>query len=224
MRERCLPFPDAGSRGNRLLLLTVTCLAWVGSGLRAPLRAQESEGSAVAVVGATALGLFSGSALGLTGSLVPCSQRVRGLACTRVSAAVGGLVGGVSGAIIGATDTDQARAHARNAGIGALAGGVTGFLLKDLVRHYGWLDAGAGVMLGAAFGAAPVGAGLGFVSGAVVGTVLWQLIPSVEVADAVGMGLGGLALGGLGGWIVSAVRSSEKERRIQVTVPVDLLF
>jgi len=134
------------------------------------------------------------------------------------------MVGGVSGAIIGATDTDQARAHARNAGIGALAGGVTGFLLKDLVRHYGWLDAGAGVMLGAAFGAAPVGAGLGFVSGAVVGTVLWQLIPSVEVADAVGMGLGGLALGGLGGWIVSAVRSSEKERRIEVTVPVDLLF
>ncbi|MGW8268473.1 MAG: hypothetical protein ACWGSQ_19050 [Longimicrobiales bacterium] len=224
MRALCLPIPGPASRGNRLLLVTLTCVVWGGSTFHAPLRAQESGGSAFAVVGATALGLFSGSALGLAGSLVPCSQRVRGLTCTRVSAAVGGLVGGVSGAIIGATDTDQARAHARNAGIGALAGGITGFLLKDLVRHYGWLDAGAGVMLGAAFGAAPVGAGVGFVSGAAVGTLLWQLSPSFEVADAVGMALGGLALGGLGSWIVSAVQSSEKERRLEVTVPLSLLF
>ena len=175
-------------------------------------------------MGATALGLYSGSALGLTGSLVPCSQRVRGLLCTRISAGVGGLLGGISGAAIGANDSDRAWNHARNAGIGALAGGFTGFLLKDLVRHYGWLDAGAGVMLGAAIGAAPVGAGLGFATGALVGAALWQLVPSFEVADAVGMGLGGLALGGLGSWVVSAVRSSGEDRKIEVTIPLSSIF
>lgn len=224
MGTRPVSTDHKGPHGWRLLFLTTVSLAWGGGFRPHPAAGQESEGSAPAVVGATALGLFSGSALGLTGSLVPCSQRVNGLVCTRISAVAGALVGGASGAIIGATDADQAWAHARNAGFGALAGGITGFILKDLVRHYGWLDAGAGVMLGAAIGAAPVGAGIGFASGAVLGTLLWRVVPSFEVADAVGMGLGGLALGGLGSWIASAVQSSGEDRRIEVALPLTLVF
>ena len=224
MGKRIVTSPPQPFRGWRLLLLPPLLLCGGGASSPGPLGAQESEGSAAAVVGATALGLYSGSALGLTGSLIPCSQRARGLLCTRLSAVMGGLVGGVSGAVIGANNTDRAWNHARNAGIGALVGGVTGALLKDLVRHFGWLDAGAGVMVGAAVGAAPVGAGLGFASGAVVGAALWRLVPSFEVADAVGLGLGGLALGGLGSWVASAIRSSENSRTIEVTVPLSLIF
>jgi hypothetical protein len=79
-------------------------------------------------------------------------------------------------------------------------------------------------MLGAAIGAAPVGAGIGFASGAVVGVVLWRIVPSVEVADAVGLGLGGLALGGLGSWVVSAVRSTEESPRIEVILPLGVFL
>lgn len=197
---------------------------WMGYAGPRTLEAQESEGSTAAAVGGAALGLYSGSVLGLTGSLVPCSQRTRGLLCTRLSAVMGGLVGGISGGVIGANDTDLARHHARNAGIGALAGSLTGALLKKFVRHYGFLDAGAGVMLGAAIGAAPKGAGLGFASGAVVGTVLWQLVPSFEVADAASLGLGGLALGGLASWVASAVQSSENGPRVVLTVPLSVNF
>jgi hypothetical protein len=224
MRKPTSSIPDPGFRSGWLLSLMVGFLSLGGFGGPRKVAAQETEGSAAAVAGATALGLYSGSALGLTGSLLPCSQRVGGLGCTRLFAVVGGLVGGASGAVVGANDTDRAWNHARNAGIGALAGGITGALLKDLVRHYGWLDAGAGVMLGAAIGAAPAGAGIGFASGAVVGVVLWQLVPTVEVADAVGLGLGGLALGGLGSWVASAVRSAEETPRLEVMLPLSVLF
>jgi hypothetical protein len=189
-----------------------------------PLQAQESDGSTAGAVGAAALGAYSGTFLGLTGSLVPCSQRTSGLLCTRVSAVVAGVLGGASGAVIGANDSDLAWNHARNAGIGAAVGSVTGLFLRRVVRHYGWWDAGAGAVLGAAIGAAPAGAGIGFASGALVGTVLWQAVPSFEVADAVALGLGGMALGGLASWVVSAVSSAEDGGEIELYIPLNALF
>ena len=189
-----------------------------------PLQAQETDGSTAGAVGVSALGAYSGTFLGLTGSLVPCSQRASGLLCTRVSAVVGGVLGGASGAVIGANDSDLAWNHARNAGIGAAVGGVTGLFLRRVVRHYGWWDAGAGAVLGAAIGAAPAGAGIGFASGALVGTVLWQAVPSFEVADAVALGLGGMALGGLASWVVSAVNSAEDGGELELYIPLNALF
>ncbi len=197
-----------------------------------PLRAQEVDGftagstagSTAGAVGTAVLGAYSGTFLGLAGSLVPCSQRARGLLCTRISAVVGGVLGGASGAVIGAHNSDRAWNHARNAGIGAAVGSVTGLFLRRVIRPYGWWDAGAGAVLGAAIGAAPMGAGIGFASGALVGTVLWQAFPSFEVADVVGLGMGGMALGGLASWVVSAVDSAEDGGELVIYIPLNAFF
>lgn len=209
-----------GLRWRATYILGVVLLLTSGE-LARPIQAQESDGSTGASLGAAALGAYSGTFLGISGSLVPCSQRTKGLLCTRVSAVVGGLLGGGSGAVIGANDSDLAWNHARNAGIGAAVGSVTGLLLRRVIRPYGWWDAGAGAVLGAAIGAAPAGAGLGFASGTLVGTVLWQAIPSFEVADAVALGMGGMALGGLATWVVSAVNSAEDGGELELYIPVN---
>ena len=130
-------------------------------------------------------------------------------------------MGGASGAVIGANDSDRAWNHARNAGIGAAVGSVTWLFLRRVVRPLGWWDAGAGAVLGAAIGAAPTGAGIGFASGALVGTVLWQAFPSFEVADVVGLGMGGMALGGLASWVISAVNSTEDGGGLVVYIPLN---
>lgn len=160
-------------------------------------------------MGTATLGLYSGSALALTGTLVPCSQVTWGLTCSRVAAVAGGVVGAISGGAIGATDRDLALARFRSAGIGAVAGGLTGFILRGLVRQYGWVDAGAGAALGGAVGASARGSAYGFAAGALVGTLLWRAVPSVELADAVGLSLAGLAVGGLGGWVQDALREGQ---------------
>jgi hypothetical protein len=189
-----------------------------------PLGAQEREGSTSAAFGAAALGLYSGGALGLTGSLIPCSQMVRGLLCTRLALAAGGLLGGASGAIIGANDSDRAWDHAGRAGIGLLVGGISGAVLKEVVRQYGWLDAGSWALLGAAVGGAPAEAGIGLAAGSVAGALLWKFIPAFDVADAVSLSLGGMALGGLGGWIYSAAQASKENNGPQFILPITLTF
>ena len=175
-----------------------------------PVSAQDESGSAAAAVGGAALGAFSGIGLGLTGGLVPCGNRVDGLTCARVAGVTGGVVGAVSGAVIGSRDSDLLLDHVGNAAIGAVAGGITGLVLQGLVRHYGWFDTGTGIILGTAFGAAPRGAGLGFAAGAVVGGALYLLLPQVELGDAVGISLLGLAAGGLAEWIQSAADSGSQ--------------
>ena len=118
-----------------------------------PLEAQE--GSTAAMFGTAALGAYSGAGLGLLGGLVPCSTTLQGIRCSRLAAGVGGVIGATSGAIIGNVDQDLAKGHLTNAGIGAFIGVGTGLVLKELVRQYGWLDAGAGALIGGAIGAAP---------------------------------------------------------------------
>ena len=167
-----------------------------------PVSAQE--GSAAATFGGGALGAYSGATLGLIGGLVPCSTTIQGLRCSRIAAGVGGIIGATSGAIIGNADRDFAVDHLRNAGIGAFVGVGTGLVLKELVRQYGWLDAGAGALIGGAIGATPRGAGIGAGIGAAVGLSLWALFPKVEPGDAVALTLLGLAAGGLTQWMLDA--------------------
>lgn len=168
------------------------------------LHGQENGGSAGAAVAGAALGGFSGAGFGLAAGLVPCSMMRDGLNCARVLGVTGGIVGATSGAIIGARDRDLLRDHVWTTAFGAAVGGALGFILKGAVRHYGWIDAGAGVALGAAFGGAPKGAGIGFAAGAVTGATLFFVLPQVGVGDAVGFSLLGMAVGGLAQWIYSA--------------------
>jgi hypothetical protein len=185
-------------------------LTFPGTGAIGSLSAQDEVGTAAAAVGGAALGAFSGLGLGLVGSLVPCGNRVDGLTCARVAGLTGGAIGAASGAVIGARDSDLILDHVGNAAIGAVAGGITGLVLQGLVRHYGWFDTGTGIILGAAFGAAPRGAGIGFATGAVVGGALFLALPQVEMGDAVGISLLGLAAGGLAEWIHSAANSGSE--------------
>jgi len=189
-----------------------------------PLAGQEGEGSTSAAVGTAALGFYSGSALGLTGSLIPCSQRLAGVRCSRIALSAGGILGATAGAIIGANDLDRAQDHARGAGIGALVGAVSGVVLKRVVRQYGWADAGAVALIGGAVGASPEGAGIGVAAGSVAGGLLWYLIPSFDVADAVSLSLGGMALGALGGWAYSASQAAEGGGGPQFILPLTFTF
>jgi hypothetical protein len=192
---------DGRARSAGLVLLL--CVVAVG----APPPAAAQEGAAFAAVGTAALGAYSGATLGLLGGLVPCSTTLRGLACSRVAAGVGGVIGGISGAVIGSADRDFAKRYVRNAGIGAFIGVGTGLVLQELVRQYGWLDAGAGALIGGAIGAAPKGAGIGGGIGAAVGISLWAIFPMVEPGDAVALTLLGVAVGGLTQWITDAAEA-----------------
>jgi hypothetical protein len=109
--------------------------------------------------------------------------------------------------VIGSADQEMGQRHLRNAGIGAFIGAGTGLVLQELVRQYGWLDAGAGALIGGAIGAAPKGAGIGAGIGAAVGVSLWALFPRFEPGDAVALTLLGVAVGGLTQWITDAARA-----------------
>jgi len=95
--------------------------------------------------------------------------------------------------------------------MGAAIGGALGYVLRGVVRHYGWVDAGAGVLLGAAFGAAPRGAGMGFAVGTAVGGALFLTFPQVGAGEAVGFSLLGLAAGGLTQWVRSAAEAGPEK-------------
>lgn len=167
--------------------------------------AQEAGGSTWAAAGGGALGLYSSAVLGVAGSLIPCNQTAAGVKCVRAAAAAGGVIGLVSGIYLGDADEDAVANAYRGAGYGALAGAGVGFALKEIVPHYGWLDVAAGAGIGAAVGSSFKGAVIGLAAGGALGLVLWQTIPSVELTDAVDIGLVGLAAGGLAGWVARAV-------------------
>lgn len=119
------------------------------------------------------------------------------------------MIGATSGVIIGNADQDFASRHLRNAGVGAFIGAGAGLVLQELVRQYGWLDAGAGALIGGAIGAAPRGAGIGAGVGAVVGVSLWAVVPRVEPGDAVALTLLGVAVGGVTQWVLDAAKAGE---------------
>ena len=73
-------------------------------------------------------------------------------------------------------------------------------------------------------GGAPAEAGIGLAAGSVAGALLWKFIPAFDVADAVSLSLGGLALGGLGGWIYSAAQASKENNGAQFILPITLTF
>jgi len=185
--------PPSFTRAIALTLLAVPALV-----------AAQSEGSTEAAVLGGALGAYSGAGLALAASLVPCDRSPAGPRCARIVSALGGASGLVAGSLMGHADEDEVLRRLRGAGYGSLIGAGVGLALREAVRQYDWPDVLASAALGAAVGASAVGAGLGFAAGAATGTLLWQGLGVIDASETVALGLGGLALGGLVGWAVSA--------------------
>ncbi len=170
-----------------------------------PLRGQETTGSTGAAAAGAALGLYTGATLGGMASLIPCNQTYAGVRCVRLGAALGAGLGLISGIALGNADEDRVRSAYRRGGIGLVAGSAAVLALKPFVDRWSWGDVAAGAVIGSALGAGGTGAWVGLVLGMGVGVGAWKLFPSVELPDAIGIGLVGMAAGAFTSWIVQAV-------------------
>jgi hypothetical protein len=197
-------------------LLTGLLLWGVPSGLAGA----QDDGSVSAAVAGGALGLFSGAILGVAGSIIPCTQTYDGAGCIWGHALGAGALGLVSGALMGAADADRVGSAAGSAGIGFLAGSAAGLILKPIAQRVGWHDVFTVGLVGGAIGASPEGAALGFGAGAVAGVLLWRVIPGGTFPDALGAALAGLALGGVGGWIVRGLERDSPDVVFPVAIPL----
>jgi hypothetical protein len=197
--------------------LTVLMLATAAPG---PLPAQaRADGSPGAAAAGGALGLLSGAVLGVAGSIIPCTQTWDGARCITGHAIGGGALGLLGGALAGAGDRDLVRSAALSAGIGFLAGGAAGLVLKPVAQRFGWPDVFTVGLLGGAIGASPGGAAIGFGGGAVAGLIIWRVLPGRSFPDALAAVLAGTALGGLGGWLLRGMNAQPGDA-ISVRVPV----
>ncbi|MCL7960855.1 MAG: hypothetical protein M8861_11715 [marine benthic group bacterium] len=173
------------------------------------VEAQETSGSTEAAVAGAAMGLYAGAALGGLASLVPCNQTMAGISCVRTVTVLGAGIGLASGVTLGREDSDAIWTAYRRAGVGFLAGSAVVLALKPFVDRWSWADVAAGGVIGSSIGAGGSGAWIGLVAGMGVGFGLWQLVPSMELPDAIGVGLIGMAVGGFTAWIVRAVDAGD---------------
>ncbi len=204
------PTRATGSIGRPLITLatvSLTLALWPGTARRAP--AQEVSGSDGATVAGAALGLYAGAALGGLSSIIPCNQTMAGISCVRAVATIGAGIGLASGLTLGGQDADAVWDAYRRAGFGLVAGSVAVLALKPFVDRWSWADVGAGAVIGSSIGAGGSGAWIGLVVGTGVGVGLWQLIPTVELPDAISLGLIGMAAGGFTSWIIRAVNADD---------------
>ncbi len=189
------------------------------------LRAQEAEGADWARFAGGALGLYSGAVLGTAGALLPCSQTAAGPRCVRLSAIAGGGIGLVSGIYLGDASAGEVESALEGAGYGLLIGSVAGFLLKELVYTYDWLDVATVGGIGMAVGASGKGVAIGLAAGGLAGTALWLAVPSFDPADAVGLGIAGMAIGGVAYWVIRAVDARESDPTgAWLVLPVTIRF
>jgi hypothetical protein len=190
----------------------------MGTGLSSPLSAQEAE-----VYWGAALGGYSGTTLGLLGSAGICNKYVSTEACPRLGSILGGVVGAIGGGVLGDHDQDALRGRLRGAGYGGLIGAAAGYGLMLGIRQFGWADASTFLALGAGVGASPVGSGIGWGAGALVGTIAWRVIPKVKVGDIAAFSMLGLSVGGLIGWALEWDGSSPQEEPTLI-IPFQIRF
>lgn len=181
----------------------------------------QGRGDAAAAWGGGAFGAVTGVTLGLVGGVAPCSLTIRGAACARVAAALGGVVGSASGAVLGHHDRDALERRLVGAGIGTVVGTVLGLGARAAVRQIGTRDVVTVAVAGGALGAVPVGAGVGLGTGLVVGSVLWLTLPEGAFPDALALGIVGMAAGGLIEWAHAAIdaRHAAGPVQVQLTLP-----
>lgn len=169
--------------------------------------AQGSDGAAVA---GAALGAYSGFVLGGAAALIPCNQTVSGLGCVRAGALVGTGAGLASGIALGLADSAQIEDAYARAGIGLAAGSLALVALEPFLDRWSWADVAAGGVIGSSIAAAGQGAWIGLAVGSGVGVALWQIVPGAGLPDAVGIGLLGMAFGGIVSWVAEAVDGDDE--------------
>ena len=201
----------------RLARIVSLCLV---CGLFGPqaVDAQAFRGSTASTLGGVALGAYSGSVLGLVGSVLPCNRTLYGPKCAATGASVGGALGVAMGGLIGAQNQDETIVRLEGAGVGALIGSGVGIILRQAVRQYDWEDAATLGVIGGAFGASPVGSGVGLGAGAVVGSIVWLTFPRAGLQDFILFSLAGAALGGMVDWADGA--SDAKREGSGTSVPL----
>jgi hypothetical protein len=172
-----------------------------------PLAAQEPTGSGGSAAAGAALGAYSGFVLGGAAAWIPCNQTISGIGCLRTGAGIGAGLGLASGIALGLADSDAIGEAYGRAGIGLVGGSLVVAALGPFLDRWSWKDVVAGGVIGSSIAAGSPGAWIGLVLGTGVGVGLWQLIPGVELPDAVSAGLLGMAFGGITSWIVSAVEA-----------------
>jgi hypothetical protein len=186
-----------------------------------PIRAQE--GTTTSRLAGAALGLYSGSLVGLAAGALPCSQVAATRTCSRIALASGGVIGGITGGMLGDADSKAIEDAYRDAGYGALAGAAVGIVVKQLVYYYDWADALAFTALGAAIGPVAPQAALGLAVGAASGFGLRLVVPSFELTDVAALGGIGLAVAGLTAWALKAGDAREGPGVEVPSVTIDLL-
>lgn len=185
-----------------------------------PLAAQESGGSTWAAIGGGALGAYSGAVLGGAGGFVPCNQTYAGVQCLRITVGVGSLGGLAAGAAAGSTDAEAIEGAALGAGLGFVTGSFVALLIKPYAEGFGYEDVATVGFAGAAVGASLPGSAIGFGIGAAAGFAFWQLIPGAGPADALGVALVGMAVGGLATWATRAAGQRSMQQTQRQTVPI----
>lgn len=183
---------------------------------------QDDEGSTGGAIGGAALGAASGSVVALLGGLGGCNRTLRPTRCSRITASAGAAIGLTSGAVIGWRGDSSLDDRLENAALGTAVGAALGLGLRKFIRQYEWSDVGSASVLGFAIGASATGSAAGFLVGSATGLLLWQLHPSVGPGGAVAFGLAGLAIGGLGDWVVDAVRGGSGSAAIPLSFSVPL--
>lgn len=183
--------------------------------------AQSADATAMTTVSGVLLGAYSGTLLGLAGSLAPCNRTLLGSSCAALAAGSGGTVALVMGGILGAQNPDALNDRFADAGVGALVGAVVGTGLRFGVQQYGWADALAVAAVGGAVGAAPRGAWIGATVGLAAGGVGWLILPEGGPDDLVMLTLAGLAVGGLYDWTAAAV-GADAEREPTTVIAFSL--
>ena len=182
------------------LACAALALAISATGSRS-VSAQASDGTELSAGAGALLGLYSGTALGLAGGLLPCDRTTLGPGCPLVTAVGGGALGLVTGGLIGSASIDAVGDRGKGALVGALVGGFVGSILQESVRQYSWSDALLVAGYGAAVGAAPRGTLVGTGVGAVVGGLAWAFSPRGGIQDLIMFTLVGAAAGGLYDWV-----------------------
>lgn len=205
------------------LLLLVAASGPRGAFAQVSGTAGASSGGAGAAVAGGALGAVSGAVLGMSGSMIPCSQTEAGPQCVRLASVAGGVVGMASGIVIGANDQQWVEDHLLTAGIGAAVGLGMSFIAAPKIERFGWQDAAAIGLFGAAIGAAPRGALIGLGAGAIAGLIVWQTVPEARGPDAVALGLAGLTLGVLAEWVIAAGDAGADDGAA-ITLSIPLVF
>jgi len=192
-----------------------------------PVLAQDAGGSTWATIGGGALGAYSGAVLGGLGGFVPCNQTYAGATCVRITVGVGGAGGLAAGIAAGNANAEAVEDAGLGAGLGFVTGSFLALLIKPHAEGFGYDDVLTVGFAGAAVGSSLPGSALGFGIGAAAGVAFWQLIPDAGPADAFGVALAGMAVGGLATWAARAANTKGEDGALQqqaVPIGVTLRF